>query len=203
MFRRSDAESSEVGFDFALLLSLGYLVLIVILIQFIADKNPSEESIQQGNVLVELYWDDAINVDVDLWVKGPGDQAVGYSNKGGRLFNLLRDDLGSNTNIDASGKNQEIAVSRGIESGEYVVNAHLFGLKTGTLPIAVRGVVSVKVDDDSRAKQLFAVDSKLERSGHEKTLVVFELDGAGALQEGSVHHTYTPLRAMRRRGGPP
>jgi hypothetical protein len=33
---------------------------------------------------------------VDLWVQAPGDIPVGYSNKGGLIMNLLRDDLGTN-----------------------------------------------------------------------------------------------------------
>ena len=39
-------------------------------------------------------WPPELDSDVDLWVQAPGDVPVGYSNKGGAVFNLLRDDLG-------------------------------------------------------------------------------------------------------------
>ena len=37
---------------------------------------------------------DAALAHFDLWVQAPGDVPVGYSNKSGGVFNLLRDDLG-------------------------------------------------------------------------------------------------------------
>ena len=43
----------------------------------------------------------SMDSDVDLWVQAPGDMPVGYSNKGGAVFNLLRDDLGQQ--LDLSG----------------------------------------------------------------------------------------------------
>ena len=57
--------------------------------------------------MIEARWPDAVDADVDLWVQAPGDVPVGYSNKGGAIFNLLRDDLG--TRADATGINYEIS----------------------------------------------------------------------------------------------
>jgi hypothetical protein len=74
-----------------------------------------------------MRWPDAADTDVDLWVQGPGDVPVGYSNKGGRLFNLLRDDLGLQS--DAAKINYESSFSRGIVEGEYVINVHLYKSK--------------------------------------------------------------------------
>ena len=37
---------------------------------------------------------DAALAHFDLWVQAPGDLPIGYSNKSGGVFNLLRDDLG-------------------------------------------------------------------------------------------------------------
>jgi hypothetical protein len=37
---------------------------------------------------------DAALAHFDLWIQAPGDVPVGYSNKSGGVFNLLRDDLG-------------------------------------------------------------------------------------------------------------
>lgn len=196
MFQHEDNVDLS-GFDLQSIVAMAFVIIVVILLQFIADKNPSEESVQQGNVLVELYWDDKIDTDVDLWVKAPQDVPVGYSNKGGTVFNLLRDDLGNNPEIDVSGKNQEISVSRGIRAGEYVVNAHLYWLGDADLPVSVKSVVSVKPDNDSKPRQLFSVDAELVRECHEKTLIVFTLDSQGNLRDGSVHYTQTNLRSNR------
>lgn len=202
MFKRATSDFGKTGFDMSFLLLVGFVIIIFILIQFIADKKPAEESRQQGNVIVELFWNDDDNTDVDLWVQSPcpecpggRDVPVGYSNKSGIAFNLLRDDTTNNPRADASGRNYEMQVSRGIRPGEYIVNAHLYRLGPAELPYPVKVVVSVKPDDNSASTQLFAVDGKLVRECHEKTFVRFTLDGQGNLVEGSVHHTQQNLRS--------
>ena len=67
-----------------------------------------------GNVMVEANWPPGMDSDVDLWVQAPGDVPVGYSNKGGAVFNLLRDDLGQQ--LDLSGLNYESSYSRGVRA---------------------------------------------------------------------------------------
>ena len=61
-----------------------------------ADPSPARAttSLAPGNVIIEAQWADKLDADVDLWVQAPGDVPVGYSNKSGAVFNLLRDDLG-------------------------------------------------------------------------------------------------------------
>ena len=79
--------------------------------------------------MVEANWPPDMDSDVDLWVQAPGDMPVGYSNKGGAVFNLLRDDLGQQ--LDLSGLNYESSYSRGIVPGEYTVNLHLYRNRAG------------------------------------------------------------------------
>ena len=96
---------------------LGFLAVIVLLLPHIAPsgkKNTSDAPVP-GNVIVEITWPDTMDADVDLWVQAPNDIAVGYSNKGGALFNLLRDDLGKT--MDLSEINHESAYSRGLRAG--------------------------------------------------------------------------------------
>ena len=83
-------------------------------------------------MIVEVRWPDQLDSDVDLWVQAPGDVPVGYSNKGGAIFNLLRDDLGQRA--DATGMNYEVSYSRGIPPGEYMVNVHLYRNAAGVMP---------------------------------------------------------------------
>ena len=100
-----------------------------------AEKSEENEATRPpGNVLVEANWPPEIDADVDLWVQAPGDVPVGHSNKGGRVFNLLRDDLGRFS--DLSGINFENSYARGIVPGEYTVNLHLYRNRSaGSVPV--------------------------------------------------------------------
>ena len=83
---------------------------------------------------------------------------VGYSNKGGSIFNLLRDDLGKRSDI--TGMNYEVSYSRGIPDGEYTVNVHLYRNKARITPIPITVVTSIKKTPSSTTRQLLA--SKIE-----------------------------------------
>ena len=84
----------------------------------------------------------SMDSDVDLWVQAPGDLPVGYSNKGGAVFNLLRDDLGHQ--LDLSGLNYESSYARGIVPGEYTVNLHLYRNRAADSDVPVTVIVSSK-----------------------------------------------------------
>jgi hypothetical protein len=146
-----------------------------------------------GNVIVEVRWPDEIDADVDLWVQAPGDRPVGYSNKGGAVFNLLRDDLGKRT--DVTGLNYETSYSRGILPGEYTVNLHLYRNPSGRYPVPVTVVTSVKCSIEGSARQVLASEVLLLGEGEELTVYRFDLRENGDLVAGSVHSLHKPLRS--------
>ena len=122
-----DDDSGIVFRDFMTLMFAGFACVAVLLLAHINPKAEAakiKDTSAPGNVLVEINWPPELDSDVDLWVQAPGDVPVGYSNKGGAVFNLLRDDLGRQ--VDLSGINYENAYSRGIVPGEYTVNVHLY-----------------------------------------------------------------------------
>ena len=149
-----------------------------------------------GNVIVEVRWPDEIDADVDLWVQAPGDIPVGYSNKGGAVFNLLRDDLGKRA--DVTGLNYETSYSRGVLPGEYTVNLHLYRNPSRAYPYPRPVVTSVKQGANDSARQLLASKVVLAREGEELTVYRFGLNEAGTLVAGSVHSLQKPLRAGRK-----
>jgi hypothetical protein len=153
------------------------------------------EIISPGNVIVEVRWPDEVDADVDLWVQAPGDQPVGYSNKGAAVFNLLRDDLGKRA--DVTGLNYETSYSRGIPPGEYTVNLHLYRNPSQLYPVQATVVTSVKRDTAERAEQLLASEVLLLSDGEETTVYRFRLTEAGALVAGSVHSLFKELRSRR------
>ena len=172
----------------------GFVALVLLILPHINPeaRASADQSEPPGNVIVEVRWPDSVASDVDLWVQAPGDIPVGYSNKGGALFNLLRDDLGDL--LDATKLNYEIAYSRGLAPGEYTVNLHLYRNAARVSPIPVSVVVSVKEAVSQSARQILATQVDLTREGEETTALRFRLGADGRLEKGSVHSLFKPLR---------
>lgn len=189
-----DDDGCNTVFRDVIFLALSGFVAIVILL--LPHLNPpataSEGTPTKGNVIVEMSWPDKVSADVDLWVQAPGDAAVGYSNKGGLVFNLLRDDLGQQG--DVTDINYEVSYSRGIPAGEYTVNVHLYRNTAATLPLIVNVVVSVKASPKDPARRLLTTKLQLDHEGQEATAFRFTLDEEGSLVPGSVHDLPKPLR---------
>ena len=115
-----DDDDVTVFRDVIMLALLGFITIVILMLPHLNPPVEANEPTQPpGNVIVELRWPDHLDADVDLWVEAPGDVPVGYSNKGGRIFNLLRDDLGHAA--DVTNENYEISYSRGIPEGEYML----------------------------------------------------------------------------------
>ncbi len=180
--------------DVILLALLGFVAIVVVLLPHINPEEAEEPGVSpmSGNVVVEIHWPDDIDVDVDLWVRAPNDVPVGYSNKGGRIFNLLRDDLGHSA--DVSEDNYEISYSRGIPEGEYQVNVHLYRNADRVYPIPVSVITSVRLEGEE-LRQILDSDVALDKENQEITVYRFELDGDGVLVDGSVHSLQHSMRS--------
>jgi hypothetical protein len=180
--------------DVVMLALAGFVVLVIMLLPHLnpPGAKTADNMTPPGNVIVEVRWPDEIDADVDLWVLAPGDRPVGYSNKGGAIFNLLRDDLGKQ--VDVTGLNYETSYSRGIVPGEYTINLHLYRNPSGHYPIPVTVVTSVKGSTEESARQLLASEVLLLGEGEELTVYRFELSEDGDLVAGSVHSLHKPLR---------
>jgi hypothetical protein len=193
-------EHDDAGIVFRDLITLALCGFVVCVVLILPHINPpvtktAQDTDPPGNVIVEVRWPDELDSDVDLWVEAPGDVPVGYSNKGGVIFNLLRDDLGKRA--DATGMNYEVSYSRGITPGEYTVNLHLYRNTAGVFPIPVTVVTSVKKSAKESARQLLASHIELVREGEELTVYRFKLSEQGDLVSGSVHSLQRQLRSWR------
>ena len=165
-----DEETLTVWLDTALLMLGGFILMTVLLMTVMnppAKSSQSEGTPPPGNVIIEAQWPDGLDADVDLWVEGPGDRPVGYSNKSGRLFNLLRDDLGRAQ--DMTDYNYEVSYSRGMPAGEYVVNLHMYRGVGVAYPVSVKIVASAKTDPKGPAQQLVATTVELRRENQQVT----------------------------------
>lgn len=156
-----------------------------------------------GAVLVEIYWKE--DVDVDLWVKSPGDdRPVGYSRRQGVYFDLLRDDLGFPGDKVAD-RHHENAYARSAPPGEYDVNIHMYsirGLTDSVFPIKVDVAVQL-VNNNTREEKTITdvIHTKLSLIAldQEATVIRFRLDADGQIVPGSVNYEPIPLRVERDR----
>lgn len=194
---REDA-GATVFRDTILLSMLGLMLVLVILLQNFNPPTQQDASEPPGNVIVEIEWPTQLDTDIDLWVQAPKGDAVGYSNKGNEVLNLLRDDVG--VSRDISDINHEIIYSRGILAGEYVVNLHFYAdhADDGTSkPVPVHVWVSVKRETAVSAAVIVDRTLDMERVGDEKTVFRFRLDADGRLVGGSVNQRFKALRIQR------
>ncbi len=193
--RKSNAGNRVLG-DVMSMLFMGTAAICVLMLALInetAKKSNDDNPPPQGQLMVELFWPDELNTDVDLWVMTTADGIpVGYSNKGASYLNLLRDDLG--LTADVTKKNMEILYSRGLPDGEYVINAQLYANLQGTLPVPIMMVASTRNEKDGKSHQIIQVKTELKMNGQELTLARFMIKD-GALVPNSVNHFPMPLRS--------
>ncbi len=190
-------DTGTVFRDTIMLALAGFVALVILMLPYLNPKQTktAENTEPPGNVIVEVRWPDELDTDIDLWVQAPGDVPVGYSNKGGVVFNLLRDDLGRRA--DATKMNYEVTYSRGLPPGEYVVNLHLYRNMSHKSPIRVTVVASVKKSAQESARQLVASEFDLLREGQELTVLRLRLNERGDLVPGSVNSLNRPLRSAK------
>jgi len=181
--------------DVIMLALIGFVAMVIMLLPHISkEKRQTQDTNAPGNVIVEMHWPSDLPNDVDLWVKAPGEGPVGFWNQGGEVFNLLRDDLGSIG--DATDENYEVSYSRGIPSGEYVVNVHMYGPPPKGKTIPVKVVVSVKRPLEE-TRQLLETTVELHRHNQEETAFRFRLTEDGDLVKDSVSTLRYPLITRR------
>ena len=187
-----DAAAATVFRDVILLALLGFVALVILLLPHVnPPEKKSADLMTPGNVIVEIKWPERIDADVDLWVKAPGDGAVGWSQRGGTIFDLLRDDLGYMNDLTAA--NHEMAYSRGVPAGDYVVNVHMYRNEVEIWPVPVHVIVSVKLSVEKPARQILLRKVELLRVDQELTVLRFQLNEAGGLLPHTVNDLFTSL----------
>ncbi len=181
--------------DKLFLLVVGAFMMVYMMLPHLNPPANQMQAEPPGNVAVFIEWEPGPH-DVDLWVTGPGEpKPVGYSNKSGRLWNLLRDDLG--TSNDRTPSNHETSYTRGIEPGEYIINVHCFNCRS--LPMRVDVEISVKRENTVGMKgidiNIIAITHViLKWNKQEKTAIRFRLDSEGDLVPDSVTNVYHKMK---------
>ncbi|TJW14372.1 MAG: hypothetical protein E5W82_10365 [Mesorhizobium sp.] len=182
-----DVLTNLLGVVITMLVSL----LVMVSVEKVKQKDDATEP--PGNMIVHIVWPQG-DTDIDLWVDGPGELVpVGYSNKGGLLWNLLRDDLGAQP--DATDINYEDAFTRGVVGGDYAINVHCY--RCPQLPQEVKVVVEINTGEPGKSsmKPLVNTTLKLVTNGQERTAIRFNLTDKGEIVPGSMNSVFKPLRS--------
>lgn len=195
MWRRMNVSFRDMLF----LLVFAYLVVGAVALAHVRKQQEEISGVTPpGAIIVDLQWDNNVDADVDLSVEAPGDVPVGYSNKAGMIFNLLRDDLGRSG--DPNSMNYEVAYGRGRWAGEYTVNAHLYRSADHRFPVKVKARVQMQTPE-GQVRNLTQSTIDLTYIGQESTVFRFRLDDKGELVDGSLNRLHKELRSARYRGG--
>ena len=190
-----DEETLTVWLDTALLMLGGFVLMTMLMMTVMnppAKASETDGVTAPGNVTIEAQWPDKLDADVDLWAQAPGDVPVGYSNKSGKVFNLLRDDLGKAQ--DMTDYNYEVAYTRGAPAGEYTVNLHMYRGVNVSYPVPVKITVNLKRDSSKTVTALATTTIELRKPNQELTALRFRLDPAGQLVPGSMNSLFKGLR---------
>ena len=173
--------------DITLLALSGFISILILLLPWLNFQIKDIEIKEPvGSVIFELFWSEKIDADLDLWVRGPHDTAVGYAQPSGQVFNLLRDDRG--LTADHTPLNYEISFTRGILTGEYQANVHLFKHDKSKTPIEATIIASLVTPDRGYRKEILGRKVLLNVEGKEKTVLRFKLDNNFKIVEGSVNN---------------
>lgn len=195
---QNEADENTIFRDVIFLALIAFVAMLIIVIPFLADPKEKEEleTLAPGNLMAEIVWDNNLNDDIDLWVFGPGEVGpVGYSNKSGLVWNLLRDDIGSGN--DLTNLNYENSYSRGLAEGWYRFNVHWYNSPSGVVEIKVNMVISIKKPNEA-TKQLMAREVILTRTGKEVTVFNFYLNKEFNVEETTIDFDFECLKC----GGP-
>ena len=163
-----------------------FALVAVFFLFFLVPHKPDEateslgEISPQGELIIEITWP-PVDVDIDTWVQSPGENPVGYSNKGSRNCNLLRDDLGTSPRIDPLPLNFERAICRKLTPGEWLVGVHYYGASEYVNNIKVDAVIK-RFDKRDSAMVVVSKTVFLEYNGSEATILHFIVTPLGALK---------------------
>ena len=181
-----DYRSNVAFIDLLFNLLVCFVALFIIAFLLIQPPTNPGKINPPAEVYIKVEWDKEQKSDVDLWVRGPDGQKIGYRMKDAGYMVLNRDDTGaSNDSIVVDGKpiiiknNSEVAEIRLKKDGTYVVNVNLFRKyhSESTVPVTVT-LTNLKPYDE-----VYSRDVTLLVTKHEETVFTFKINKAGDIVE--------------------
>jgi uncharacterized protein YfaP (DUF2135 family) len=121
--------------DLLMNLSISFAAIFMLSVMLINRPVKAQHAVdERARLLIVMTWDPQSADDLDLWVKTPGGEKVGYTHPNGLVANLQRDDMGPiNDYVELPNGtrqyrrfNQEITSIRSMAEGHYIVNVEFF-----------------------------------------------------------------------------
>jgi hypothetical protein len=169
-------------------MAFAFVLLVVLLLPYINEPTKAEDEPPPGLIQVSACWPDTVDADVDVWTVAPGDDPVGFKRRDGKVWSLLRDDLGLKV---GDSDNCELVVARGVPAGEYLVNFHAYSARNVTFPVPVSFSVMVRTNGYTNTVRKGVVI--LRGVGDEQTAVRFRMDEGGRVVAGSIGNITTKI----------
>jgi hypothetical protein len=190
----ADKYKSTISFiDILFNILIGFVFLFLIAFLLINPITKKNDIISPAEFLIVLNWPANLDDDVDLWLRGPGGETVGFRSKEVGIFHLERDDLGyANDKVVHAGneiavkKNQETIAIRGIYPGEYLISVMYYATydrqnPEKTIPVSID---VIKVNPYSIA---YTQSKKLTEVGQILNFYSFRIDDQGFVKD--IRHT--------------
>ena len=90
----------------------------------------------KADMMVVMTWPDNSPHDIDVWIKTPENDIIGYPHRENSYLHLERDDTGASSNFIPNGEakveisaRREVITFRGKANGRYVVNVNFYSAK--------------------------------------------------------------------------
>jgi hypothetical protein len=175
-----------------------FLLLALLLVPIKENKSESEDANTkaQGELVVIMNYA-PVDRDIDVWIQHPGSTVpVGWSNKGDRNCDLLRDDLGDRPSIDTlKGVNMELIQCRRLLVGEYIINVHFYGGgqaggNGGGLAMNVPVTIEVRSTSGGRSVMMDKHHVVLAEPSDWKTVSRFQINEDGNLTGAAYRDPY-------------
>jgi len=125
---------STVAFtDLLFNILVGFVFLFLIAFLMINPVAKKGDIITPAEFIIALTWPEDSADDIDIWVRGPDMNVVGFTRKDSPLIHLDRDDRGVlEDKMEIDGKeviikvNREVVTVRGKMPGEYYISVHWY-----------------------------------------------------------------------------
>lgn len=143
MIKRRETSTSFV--DLLFIISLGFLLLLFIILPFLNPIAKSGTIDPPVLMMVEMTWDDNSDRDIDLHMQGPVEGSINFLHKDNGYMTLKKDDLGTRNDsyvIDGQTitikQNYEIVTMAALPDGWYAVNVHYYSTLGEPLEVCIK-----------------------------------------------------------------
>lgn len=177
--------------DLLFCMILGLVLFLGIFMLLVNITQAKEESAKSPGTMEAMIMWDAGPQDVDLWsYSGGEDRPIGFSNKTGKVWDLLRDDLGTSNDDPDFPLNLETAYARTVKPGRYAFNVMCW--RCATFPVKVR--LEIRITRNGNPRSLLTATVELTKPGQEITVTAFDLDAHDAIVPGSANNVFFAMQ---------